>query len=99
LNDEIDEIRKIEFELRTDIETSFPVEIASVDGDGQIDIAGGIDAGHNTNGSILIDVLSNDILRIKTTDDSSIGAETWSCHVDHHTAHHVATFRGKHKRL
>ena len=83
----------------TDVEASLPVEVLATDGDGQIDVTGGVDARHDANGSVLIDVRPHRVLRVEPADDLLSGAETRPRYVHHHSAHHVATLRGEHQRL
>ena len=83
----------------TDVEFSFPVEIAAVDGHGQVDVAGCVDAGHDAHGPVLIDVFADHVLRVEPADDAPVRIEARPGHVHHHPAHHVATFRREHQRL
>ena len=83
----------------TDVESSFPVEIAAVDGEGEIDVAGGVDARHDAHGAVLVDILADHVLRVEAADDAPVGTETGTRHVDHHAPHHVATLGRKHQRL
>jgi hypothetical protein len=83
----------------TDVEPSFPIEIAAIDGDGQVNVASGEDAGHDADSSVLVDVLADHVHSVKAADDATIRVEARACDVDHHTTHHVTALRCEHQRL
>lgn len=80
----------------TDIEASFPVEVTTINREGQIHVTSSIDARHNADGTICIDVLAHHVLGVEAADDASVGVKARASDVNHHATHHVTTFWGKH---
>jgi len=79
----------------TNIEPSFPVEVATVNREGQIHVTSGIDARHNANSTICIDVLSDHVLGVEAADDAPVGVKARAGDINHHATHHVSTLWGE----
>ena len=83
----------------TNVESSFPVKVSSIDGDCQVDVTCCENAGHDADDPVAVDVFAYDVLRVEAADDAPVGIETRASDVDHHSAHHIAALWGERQWL
>lgn len=83
----------------TDIKSSFPIKVSSINRNSQVDITSSVDAWHNAYSSVLINVLAYHILCVKPADNATFCVKTRACDVNHHSAQHVATLWSKYQWL